>query len=173
MPSVVVDDVEGGRIQAEYLHMKGHRHVIYRQSSKPFSSARARVQSFLRVAGELGMKVTMTREQVPYMVGLQPEEIDALKHQSATAFVAWEDIAGFRICEAVEEIGFTVGNQIAVVAFNGFNPILTPKYRLTTVYAPWYQVGLTAVNHISSLIHRHAVPAWTCLPVSLVQGETA
>jgi DNA-binding LacI/PurR family transcriptional regulator len=172
MPAVVVDDAEGGRLQAEYLYAKGHRRILYRQSIRPYLSAATRYESFMNVAGALGIKVISTCENHRYMTGLLPEEAEALA-MGTTAIVGWEDLAAGRICDALDEHGYEVGKQVAVISFNGFQPSMTPKHRLTTVSAPWSDVGRNAVSHLSSLIHRRPVPAWTCLPVSLALGETA
>lgn len=174
LPSVTVDDVQGGTLQAQYLHMKGHRRVIYRGAKGPYRSAKTRKAAFLQTAADLGMNVLVTQETTSYMFGLLPEESSALQSGNRpTAIVGWEDLAAHRICNAIEDVGLNVGRDVAVVAFNGFHPMIPPKFRLTTIFAPWFQVGEGAVTLLSDLIHRRSIPLRTVLPVSLVQGDTA
>ncbi len=57
IPSVVVDDVAGGALQADYLYQRGHRHVLYRRSLITGSSILRRYKAFVERCCALGMVV--------------------------------------------------------------------------------------------------------------------
>jgi LacI family transcriptional regulator len=69
------------------------------------------------------------------------------------------------------EVGIDVPGELAVVGFNGIDT--GPSgVRLTTIRAPWAQVGRRAVELVCAMASGEAVPEKTTLPVELVAGGT-
>lgn len=175
LPSVCVDDRAGGVLQAEHLAELGHRHVLVKADYRPFRSVEDRVSAFVERARALGLEVSIGRPATydePFDLG--PEDLRLLTRaeRPATAVVAWNDSEAERVCAQLEALGLDVPGRIGVVGFDGFHLSYRPYYGLTTVRAPWTEVGRVAVSVLMSLIKGEAVPAVTTLPVELVRGDT-
>ena len=170
LPSIGVDDRLGGALQAEHLFARGHRSVLYKQTRHLAGSATNRMEAFLTLAKRLGMKVAVRYEES------HEEPFDAsdvaLVRAGATAVVGWNDRVAEFACARLTLEGIDVPSQAAVIGFDGFRSFYLPRFALTTIYSPWFQVGRTAVLQLDQLLRGENVPLTTTLPVSLVLGET-
>lgn len=173
MPCVVVDDEQGGALQAGHLALLGHKHVLVKDS--PYhTSARSRCESFERAAESLGIRVTHRYETYFEDAGLDLEDLRIVSEgpDRATAVVAWSDGVAEQVCTSLTERGISIPQEVAVVGFDGFRHLVSPKYKLTTIRAPWAEVGAAAMDIVTALIARQPVPNVTVLPVEFVRGET-
>lgn len=173
LPSVVVDDRLGGRLQAEHLHAKGHRHVLYQLARHPVGSALDRLDSFQATAKALGMRTSVRYEET-FARPLDASDLAAALggKERATAVVGWNDRVAELACTALDAAGMAIPSDVAVVGFDGFRSHFAPRFILTTVRAPWAQVGATAVERIAQLVRGEDVPLLTTLPVDLISGST-
>jgi LacI family transcriptional regulator len=174
LPSVVVDDVAGGDLQARHLASLGHRHVLLKQSNRWMGSAGARCATFRQVAESLGIRVTERYETFGENDGLDLSDVRVLTDgpDRATAVVGWSDHVAYRICDRLDLLGISIPEQVAVIGFDGFGHACTPKFDLTTIRAPWDKVGQSATHLLHALIEGDSVPSLTTLPVELVRGAT-
>jgi DNA-binding LacI/PurR family transcriptional regulator len=174
LPTVVVDDAAGGELQAFHLATQGHQHVLAKQDPSRVRSAVIRMESFFSTAEKLGMRVTRRFETYHENFGLDPSDIETLTlgPDRATAVVAWSDHVAQRICERLDLLGFRVPQDVAVIGFDGTEHSCIPRHILTTIRAPWSQVGSTAVQLLNKLIDGQSVPALTTLPVEFILGAT-
>ena len=171
MRSVVVDDEEGGRLQARHLAEGGHRRIVYRGWYAPLPSAVARERGFRDEAARLGMTVVGGRTMAPgHEGGLTAIERAALPN--VTAFACWTDDAARWTCDVLAAEGFRVPEDVAVVGYNGIPLPCEPRWRLTTVHAPWREVGETAVRRLLRVVDGQEAPTLERLPVHLVPGST-
>jgi len=173
VPSVVVDDEAGGRLQAKHLATLGHKNVLYKQTSVPSRSSNSRMTAFIEAAAQLDIEVTVHED--PYESDyLTPRDIALLSRTSnrVSAIVTWNDLFAERVCHRLDELGTNIPREVAVVGFDGFRAFYTPKYQLTTIRAPWVDVGRKAVGILMSLLAGNAVPTLTILPTEFIRGET-
>lgn len=173
VPSVVVDDVGGSRLIAEYLAEHGHRQIVYFGDHLDHASTRHRLEAFVEAAEQLGLLVQVVRHTlldpkvvVAHYLNLPPAE-------RPTAAVCWADSFTYFFLEHCRQYGIRVPNDLAVVGFDGVMPRIRPVYQLTTVRAPWEKAAEIAVDTLHRLIEGEEVPQQTVLPVELVVGETA
>jgi LacI family transcriptional regulator len=173
LPSVTVDDIHGGRLLADHLCSRGHRHVLVKQAVDPPKSAITRVASFQSRCEELRIQVTMAEEH-PSGVDLDSfeESILTRAHNRATAIMAWSDALANAVCEALESRGISIPRDVAVVGFDGFLRSSGHSYKLSGVRAPWNLVGREAVGLLVSLIEGNAASNEIVLPVTFYQGDT-
>jgi DNA-binding LacI/PurR family transcriptional regulator len=175
VPSVVADDVTGGQMIATRLAERGHRRVLYRDWYRQPVSAVERRRAFTQRAQELGIEVVdgklMDRRQDASLTEAELGQLQRVR-KPATAIVCWEDIAASNTCDALVKMGFRVPQDVAVTGFNGISLDVSLRWSLTTVAAPWRQVGARAVERILGLLDKQDVPPVDVLPVRLVQGET-
>lgn len=172
LPSVVVDDAEGGRLQAQHLAAKGHRHILYKQARVTSHSAAVRMGAFALEAELLGMRVTIHNHEVASEISDEDLALLRRKRERATAIVAWSDAMAEILCHRLADLGFSIPEDVAVAGFDGFRAFYAPRFDLTTVRAPWAEVGKTAVKMLNALIKGESVPSLTTLPVDFAPGRT-
>jgi DNA-binding LacI/PurR family transcriptional regulator len=179
VPSIVVDDAEGGRLVAAHLAERGHRRVAFRVTRNTLVSALRREEAFRVEAARQGIEV----------VGVLPEHeghedadarcqyLDSLRAHAVTAVACANDYTAWHLLAAALRLGLSVPGDIAIAGFDGIAPttaVLGP--RLTTVRAPWVAVARAAVDHLVARIGgvgpSGPAAAETILPVELVTGET-
>ena len=145
MPSVTVDDLAGALMQAEYLIQKGHRRVFYAISPFNMAAPTRRYEAFLAIAQELGLSITPyaipsgdNRHDIEVVIG----KLLALPvSERPTAIVCWHDNLAFGIVRYLRKVGVNVPGEMAVIGFDGSSSLIPPAFELTTVRAPWREVG--------------------------------
>ncbi|MDX2066143.1 MAG: LacI family DNA-binding transcriptional regulator [Fimbriimonadaceae bacterium] len=175
LPCVVTDDAAGGVMQAEYLSYRGHRRVLYRASQVQYDSAKTRQQAFVTRATELGMDVMVVSEPTGFFSRLSRPEWEAIEdaQHPVTAIVGWEDVVAGLICEELRSAGRRVGQEIDVIGFNGFEYVMRPVQRLTSIDAHWWEIGEKSVELLETLLNGGSISPKTTFPVHFIQGETA
>jgi DNA-binding LacI/PurR family transcriptional regulator len=172
-----VDDVRGGRLQAEYLAGKGHRRVRYLCSSGRQESTMRRQRSFIRAACDFGMEVTEQpcrhSRNGPHVSEAEAGWLDLPPGVRPTAAVCWNDVAAYDLLEQCQRRGLRVPEELAIVGFDGVFTTRGLRRRLTTVRAPWQQVGQTAIVLLANALEGETIERETVLPVALIVGETA
>jgi LacI family transcriptional regulator/LacI family purine nucleotide synthesis repressor len=173
-PSVIVDDVAGSTMIADYLAQQGHRHVLYRTQEEARASTLNRQSAFCERAQALGMRVELVYEGEAQRAMTQAE-MDVLRrpsHERPTAAVCWMDVSAYRLLDYCESIGLAVPDDLAIVGYDGVSLSIRPKRSLTTVCAPWADVAAKAVEYVQWLLEGKEVPSQTILPVQFSIGDT-
>jgi DNA-binding LacI/PurR family transcriptional regulator len=175
MPSVSVDDALGGRLQAEHLAARGHRHALFMMPLQDRTSARRRCAAFRETAAKLGMKVLeVTAADVHGSMGSDAEALlTATGEGRPTAVACWEDLCGYRVLAGCVRLGLTVPDGVAEVGFDGVEPFTEPVWRLSTIRAPWKEVAYRALALLVDAIEGRPVPPASTLPVELVIGNSS
>jgi DNA-binding LacI/PurR family transcriptional regulator len=174
IPSVVVDDVAGATLLADYVASKGHRHILYRSLAEERVSVERRQTAFLQAAQARGLRVECTYGQMNHQ--LSPAEVASLSRPPAerpTAAVCWTDLSAYALLAHCETIGLRVPEDLAITGFDGIPMRIRPARVLTTIRAPWVEVAALAVDQLLALLDGKEVPPETVLPVELVVGDTA
>ncbi|MGV3617458.1 MAG: LacI family DNA-binding transcriptional regulator [Fimbriimonas sp.] len=183
LPSVVANAYGGGQMQARHLFERGHRRVLYLPADFPFPSVQERHRGFLDTAASLGMEVL---EGCPlhghhpelgprddFRVLMPPEDVERLQGANrATAVQCWDDAPAHRIASQLADAGFRVPEDVAIMGYNGGIPAVEPRWKLSTIHAPWREIAAAAIDTLHSRIEGLAVPDLQTLPVELVVGQT-
>ena len=175
LPSVVADEVAGGRLLVEHLALGGRRSLFYIGSPFPLSSAIRRAEAFEVAAQQHGLLLLESRADDPESTGLPAvEEFLALPaSRRPSAIACWNDALAYRVVEALRARRIRIPEQVAVVGFDGSRSAIPAAYTLTTVRAPWRQVAQTAVSLLIAQQAGQPPPPETMLPVEFVHGDTA
>ncbi len=176
IPSVVVDDEQGGRLQAKTLHAKGHRKVLVRTSKYPFTSVKRRTHAFLGEAEKLGMETKVGRSTT-YGVDhqLTGEELSLFtknRPDRYTAIAAWDDGCAHVQIPQLIAMGLEVPADVAVIGYNGINSDYPCLWDVTSIDCRWDEVARTAVRTLQERINGREVPMETRLPISFRPGAT-
>ena len=174
LPCVVVDDENGGLLQAQHVASIGHRHVMLKVAPWPMESARIRMVAFQEAAQRLGIRVTPRLETFGEDDGLDAEDVRILSEgeDRATAVIGWSDHVASRICNRLTTLGISIPESVAVLGFDGFRHYAKPLHELTTIRAPWSAIGASATQVLMQLVDGKSVPKRTVLPVEFVRGST-
>lgn len=177
LPSVVVDDAKGSQIIVKYLAAQGHRHIIYHACMRPMMSATRRLEACREAGQACGVQVTV--QPTPNIQNgshISEETITWLglpAGQRPTAAVCWNDLTAYDLLERCERQGIRVPEEVAIVGFDDVISHHGMRRQLTTIHAPWADVGRTAIDLLVERFKGETIPAETVLPVKLVVGNTA
>jgi LacI family transcriptional regulator len=173
VPSITVDDKEGGRLLAHHLAERGLQTVIYRDWYTPPTSGHNRRIGFEAAARDLGIEVIEGRRLHQHDLGEPlPEELAVIERHGRVAIACWSDDGAYATCNAFSAVGYKIPDQILVTGYNGVPLHFTPRWDLTTVVAPWRRVGEVAVEALLARIAGNATPPHLTLPVVLRVGGT-
>jgi DNA-binding LacI/PurR family transcriptional regulator len=174
LPCIRVDDSSGGTLLAQHLASRGHRHVLVKQAPYPAESAVARTSAFADTCERLGVTITWGVEALDGSGRLDVEDLRVLTEGPlrATALMGWCDRVAELSCRHLEALGMAIPQDVAVVGFDGFSKPYAPRFDLTTIQAPWADVGRISVRSLTALISGESVPRVTTLPVSFYHGAT-
>lgn len=159
VPSVVVDNVGGGRVATDHLIEHGYRRIACITGRAELSSARDRARGWSEalVAADL-QTVSDAGEQLLHYGDFSVEagytaamsmlrmaqEIDAI-------FVA-SDLQAMGVLRAVADAGRTPGRDIGIVGFDGTQLSEYTAPRLTTVSQPYSRLANEAVGMVARII---------------------
>lgn len=179
LPSIVVDDVEGGRMATAYLLELGHRRVAFAGDTVDgvhgASASSRRCVGYQRALGDARIPVR------PELVKLRPHGREAgaiardllnLAHPPTAVFAA-SDLQALAMVEAFEELGARVPQDVSVV---GFDDVELARYAgLTTVAQPLAASGMRGAELLlAALDGTEDLEPTQHLPLELVvRGTTA
>ena len=145
--SVVTDNPRGMRRAAEHLGELGHRSITYLAGPQASWADGMRWRSLREAALELELSVRRTSPYMPTIRGGEEVAAEWLRHRTP-GVIAYNDQMAIGFIRALQQHGLQVPDDVSVVGFdNSYGAALvTPA--LTTVEAPLYSLGATAVNNL-------------------------
>ena len=156
IPSVTVDDVEGGRLATQHLLELGHRWIAFAGDTVDGvhgdSASSRRCLGYQRALDEAGLPVR------PDLVKLRPHgreaagiacDLIALASPPTAVFAA-SDLQALAMLDALEALGKRVPNDLSVV---GFDDVELARYAgLTTVAQPLEDSGTRGAELLLSAL---------------------
>jgi DNA-binding LacI/PurR family transcriptional regulator len=179
VPSVTVDDVEGGRMATQHLLDLGHRRIAFAGDTLDgvhgTSASSRRCVGYQRALGDAGIPVR------PELVKLRPHGREVAGIASdlldlaapPTAVFAASDLQALAMLDALEALGASVPDDLSVV---GFDDVELARYAgLTTVAQPLEDSGTRGAELLlSALEGEDVLQARQHLSLELVvRGTTA
>ncbi len=152
LPSVVPDEVQGGRTATEALLQKGHRRIGFINNVDPIPATSGRLE---------GYKQALAAYDVPFDVGLVcsgaiggaegyhcAQELMRLP-EPPTALFCFNDTMAMGAYDAVKELGLTIPGDVAIIGFDNLE-VTAANLRppLTTMELPHYAMGQWAVQYL-------------------------
>ena len=146
LPSVVIDDVAGGRLATQYLIELGHRRIAFVGDKPPdpfrFLSSRDRTEGYESALAEaaIPLRPEYVREgtQSRHVARSVAEELLRLPERPTAIFAA-SDVQALGVLEAARGLRIDVPGELSVI---GFDDIEIASYvGLTTIRQPLFESG--------------------------------
>jgi len=172
--TVVIDDVEGGRVAARHLIDRGYSsfgYVVEHQVSDYESQAVLRRRGFQEAVGAAGHG-TVTVVDSENSVGGARAAARRLLESAARprAVMAHHDLLAVGVLLAARDLGLRVPEDVAVMGFDDGE--VADAADLTTVRQPFEQSGGVALRVLLAQIGGSQVRQATTLGVELIQRAT-
>ncbi len=155
-PSVVPNEVLGGRTAVEFLLKKGHLRIGFALDSNPVPAAVGRLEGFKQALTAYGIPFEEALVQrgasIPAGGYRATMALMRLPHPP-TAIFCYNDRMALGAYNALRELNLSIPNDVAIIGFDNQELIaadISPP--LTTMALPHYEMGQWAVQHLLELI---------------------
>lgn len=174
LPSVVPDEVQGGRTATELLLRKGHHRIGFINDCYPIPATIGRLDGYKQALESYGVPFDM--ELVRAGEAIAPDgyrcaaELMRLPERP-TALFCFNDSMAMGAYDAIKEIGLSIPDDVAVVGFDNLEVIaaqLQPP--LTTMELPHYAMGKWAVQYLlDNADNAPLAPIQQLIPCQLIE----
>jgi LacI family transcriptional regulator len=176
-PAVVADDAAGIRLVIEHLVALGHKRLLHLAGPAGFSTSRIRSKAFSDNCKRLGLHGRIIKTTA-YSVEAGQSAMDKNLDQhpnDVTAVVAGNDLLALGVYHSLRLRGLRCPEDVSVVGFNDMSFTNDFQPPMTTIHAPYFEMGVESARLILSQIDGvESGPVRVTLPVSLiVRGSTA
>ncbi len=162
LPSVVPDEVDGGRRATELLLARGHRRIGFINNFDPVPATLARLEGYKQALAAQGLPFDdrLVVEGESLARGGHDCALELMQRpERPTAFFCFNDRMAMGAYDALRKLGLSIPNDVAVVGFDNQEIIAAQLYpALTTMELPHYQMGQWAIGELLRLI-AHGEPA--------------
>lgn len=176
VPSVVVDNYQGGYEATRHLISLGHTQIAYIGGPSVFLSVAERKRGYVQALDEAGLTPFGT-EYCGFTVssGYEVAKRWIREDKLPTAIFSGDDFIALGVVQALREEGILVPQDISVVGFDDQQFVGEFYPRLTTVRQPEAQMGSIGVDLLMKLINGEVMPAaiTKLAPQLLVRESTA
>ncbi len=175
VPSIVADDPGGMAMLMDHLAGRGHRRIVHISPRMMIESAARRRAAVYAAAARHQMEVRecSTGPSSDYTATPIDGWLREPPDRRPTAAVVWSDTIAYEFIGYCQSRGIRMPEDLAVTGFDGFALPAAASLRLTTVRAPWNEVGRRAVAMLVAHLEGREVPSETVLPVEFQAGNTA
>ena len=178
LPSITIDDIEGGRMAAEHLLALGHRRIAFLGDEEEnlfgFDSSALRRQGYEAAMEAAGVAVDPdwivrrphgrrhAREAATWLLAQDPRP---------TAVFATSDVQAIGVMEAAQAADVPVPEQLSVIGFD--NVEAAGFTGLTTVAQPLEEIGRLGADLLLRALSGEPVPSRR-MPLEIIErGSTA
>jgi DNA-binding LacI/PurR family transcriptional regulator len=170
----------GASIATQHLIDLGHTEIGYINSPQNNSLGNIRLE---------GYRKTLTKAGLPFKASYLLELVDgessngynsgyklgdAFHHlsQKPTAYFVYNDLAALGFIKRVQELGYRVPEDIAIVGFDDIEQAGYSEVPLTTIHQPIEKIGATAIEKLIQLIEGKKPPVRTTFEPHLVVRDS-
>ncbi|NTU80359.1 MAG: substrate-binding domain-containing protein [Chloroflexales bacterium] len=151
-PSVVPDEVQGGRAAAEALLTCGHRRIGFLNTHDPIPAAVGRLEGYRTAlaAAKLPFEPQLVRSAGTDAAEGYRCTLELLQlPERPTALVCFKDVMAIGAYEAVKQLGLHIPDDVAIVSFDNLEVIAPQLFPpLATMALPHYEMGMWSVNYL-------------------------
>lgn len=174
LPSVTCDDADGMRLLIAHLWTRGYRRFAMLIPEDALASVERRQNAFVSELARYDVGAADGAVSKIHGEQAAPVLDTLLADDRPRAVCCWNDRTAYALLAACNARGVSVPERIAITGFDGFRDDKAPARQLVTVGCPWEQVAATALRRLISQIEGEPCEdSETCLPVTLIAGDTA
>ncbi|WP_337099574.1 LacI family DNA-binding transcriptional regulator [Paenibacillus sp. YIM B09110] len=147
VPSVVVNDYEGGAAAAEHFIALGHRRLAVLAEQDSISSSRERVRGFRQAAEAASLSLDPALVLSSSVNEGKTKALELLqRHDRPTAIFCCNDLLAIGALRAAKEIGLRIPQDCSIIGFDDTVLASVTDPPLTTIAQPIEQMGQIAVQ---------------------------
>ena len=173
LPSVIPDEVQGGRLATETLLAEGHRRIGFINGLAHFPASQGRLE---------GYKLALAASNIPFDEALvrtgnwwqasgydQTQALMRLENPP-TAIFCGNDFMAMGAYDALRELKLAIPGDVAVIGFDNREIVAAHLHPpLTTIALPYREMGQWAVNYLVRQTDPNRVtPQHAVLPCPLI-----
>lgn len=154
---IIMDDVEGGRLQTKHLLDLGHERILGFFKNDDIQGIK-RMKGFIKAHREAGVVLspqnivtytTETKNELPKQLFRQKLQESA---NAPTAVVCYNDQMALQLLDVTRELNLVVPRDISIVGYDDSNLSVASEVKLTTVKHPQDEMGKEAASTIINII---------------------
>lgn len=154
LPSVVPNEVQGGRTATELLLSKGHRRIGFINEVGPLPGMFGRLAGYKQALAAAGVPFDQQLVRAAPVTAAEgyrcANELLRLPDRP-TGLFCYNDSMAMGAYDAAKQLGLAIPGDIAIVGFDNLELIATQLHPpLTTIELPHYQMGQWAVQYLLS-----------------------
>lgn len=152
LPSVVPDEVQGGRTATEILLQKGHRRIGFINNVDPIPATFGRLEGYKQALASLEIPfdpalVRAARSDAAGAYDCALELMDL--PERPTALFCFSDTMAMGAYDAMRKQGLRIPEDVAIVGFDNLELIAAQLHpALSTMALPHYEMGQWAVKYL-------------------------
>lgn len=152
LPSVVPDEIQGGRTATEVLLKKGHRRIGFLNDMNPIPAAFGRLEGYKQMlkAYDIPFDENLVRSHPSDLKGGLQGTLELMRlPEPPTAIFCFSDFMAIGAYDALRTLGLSVPRDVAVMGFDNYE-LTTPQlsFSLSTMELPHYEMGKWAVEFL-------------------------
>lgn len=157
LPSVVPDEVQGGRDATEALLRKGHRRIGFINSPDPIPANFGRLEGYKQALAASGIAYdeSLVRADYSEQAGGYRSALELMQHPDPpTALFCFNDRTAMGAYDALRKLNLSIPEDVAVIGFDNQENIAAYLFpSLSTMQLPHYEMGLWAANQVIAQAH--------------------
>jgi LacI family transcriptional regulator len=150
LPSVVPDEMQGGRTATKVLLNKGHRRIGFINTVDPIPAAFGRLEGYKQAlkAYDVPFDENLVRIHTSESRGGYRGTLELMQlREPPTAIFCFSDFMAIGVYDALRTLGISVPGDVAVMGFDNQELIAAQLFPLlSTIQLPHYQMGKWAVQ---------------------------
>jgi LacI family transcriptional regulator len=176
LPSVVPDEVQGGRTATEVLLNKGHHRIGFLNSVDPIPAAFGRLEGYKQAlqAYDIPFDEKLIRFHVTGSRGGYLGTLELMQlREPPTAIFCFKDLMAMGVYDALRTQGLSIPGDVAVMGFDNQELIaaqLSPP--LSTIQLPHYEMGKWAVEFLLEHTGESLPPVQHVIDCPYIEGES-
>jgi LacI family transcriptional regulator len=152
LPSVVPDEIQGGRTAIEELLKKGHRRIGFINDVHPIPAAVGRLEGYKQAlqANDIHFDENLVRSHEIVSTGGYQGTLELLQlREPPTAIFCFNDAMAIGAYDALRTLGLSIPGDVAVMGFDNQELIAAQLFPpLSTIQLPHYEMGKWAVEFL-------------------------
>ncbi len=152
LPSIVPDEIQGGRSATEVLLKKGHRRIGFINDADPIPAAFGRLEGYKQAlqAYNIPFDAQLVCSHTYEARGGYRGAMELMQvHQPPTAIFCFSDFIAMGVYDALHTLGLSIPSDVAVMGFDNHELIAAQLFpALSTMQLPHYDMGKWALTYL-------------------------